>query len=331
MTTRPNELSTVELLRMHKSLHREHGDSKELPGAVVELERALATEMKSRGFPPRHVDTLADAAGTLPDTSTPAPTLNEVQIYVAQSQIGLSHSAVTLSQAIKTNKLYLGVASPVLRPIASSILKAVQREMPPGVEIDLNGDTTSDEYLRTRALYALQLVPSRQRDVIITTAKSMAASFQDAAAAASRVFKTGATPGIPFKVSKQESHEQIVSGVVLEPEAPDATKTEESDADIYSAEEIHKAMIFWMENARSPFTYQHVELGGHPLSPEDVVLLENWQARADFIEGEQAIRKGTWMLTTRVRHPGLWQDIISGKINSWSLGLECLAGFEEAA
>jgi len=326
----PQNVSTPELLRMHKQLHTEAGEAG--TGCYIELERALCTEMQKRGFHPRYTDDLACAAKTLPAADTPQVTADEVFAYVGSGTIGIEPRAVTIGQSISANKLYLGVSSPVLRTVSDSILKAVQRQMPPGVQIELDERMRdSDGYVKAHTLYALQLVPAKQRASIITTAKAYASNFQDAAAAASCVFKSGVNPRVPFRVMKQDTAEQIVTGVVLEPERPDGTRTSDSDADIYSAEEIYKGMVFWMENAGTPFSYHHVDQGGKPLSPEDVVILENWQARAVFSLGGQEIPEGSWLLSTRVRHPGLWADIESGVINSWSLGLHAMAGFFEEA
>jgi len=325
-----SEFSTRELVQMHRDLHNKLS-SYEFT-AAVQRERALVTELSKRGVVSRYIDDLAKAAGTMPpESGAPAPSIEEVLMYAGGKPIGIDPHAVSVVRHVDNGDFQLKVASPALSSISNSILKAVQRQMPPGVEITLHDEYAgSDKYLLVNALYALQLVPAPRREAIVTTAKAYAEEFRLAASKASMVFKAGQDPRIPFRVAKQSAYEQIVTGAVLVPEVPDGTKTPESDADIYAEAEIYKAMVFWMENARAPFAYQHVDHGGKLLSNEDVVLLENWQARADFIEGDQHITKGTWMLSTRVRNPQLWEAIVKGEINSWSIGLECMASFEEA-
>lgn len=335
MTIHPSSMSSVELLRTHRLLHTDQGDSDNAPSWAVAQEKSLCLEMNKRGFPPRYCDSLAKAANTQP-TEAPPPSVEELLMYAHDAVIGVDREAVSLVKSIRSNQLYLGIASPALRPAAMSILKAVQRILPPGVHIALDEQLGQDELIEARAFYALQLIPLSQREPIITTVKAFVSNLKDAAVAASRVFKAGLIPSVPFRVLKQEAIAQqtqhIVTGVVLEPEVPDASKGPDgSDGDIYNGEEIYKAMVWWMENARHPFAYNHVDHGGKLLSPEDVVILENWQTRASFTEGDQVIRKGTWMLTTRVKNAELWQAIEEHKINSWSLGLSAMGALERIA
>lgn len=333
MTSRlhPSVLSTVELLDSHRRLHAEFGDGlATIPSWAVELEKSNCIELQRRGFPSRYCDALAKAATTEPETAA-APSVEELMLYASGSPIGIDPEAVALVRPVKdtlSTQLYLGISSPGLRSIAPSILKAVQRVLPPGVHVALDDQLNHDEFIEVRALYALQLIPAMQRKPIVTTVKAFISSFRESAAAASAVFKTGMDPKVPFRILKQGLSEHIVTGVVLEPEVPDASKTKETEGDIYSEADIYKAMVWWMENARHPFAYNHVDHGGKLLSPEDVVILENWQARSMFTEGDQVIRKGTWMLSTRVRHEELWADIEAHKINSWSLGLNAMGALE---
>jgi hypothetical protein len=314
-----------ELFEIHKSLRKI-----DVNPVAVEQERAVVAEMRRRGFQPRFVDDLAKAAGTEPEGELPPPTVEEVLAYTRKSSVGVLPNAVSIAKPLDGDTLHLSITSPALRSAASSILKAVERQLPPGIKLGLDENLKDDGFVQARALYALQLVPAAEQRSIITTARAIVTGFREEAASVCKVFKAGEDPRVPFRVMKRAQAEQIVTGVVLEPNTPDGTRTDESDADIYSDAVIQKAMYFWVENKGAPFSYHHVDHGGKRLSPEDVILLENWQARSDYIEGDQQVFKGSWMMTTRVRHPQLWSDIDAGRINSWSIGMRGLAGFEEA-
>lgn len=328
--------STADLLRYQREMHRLHGEHVEgaTPLSVVGIERELCKELTKRGLVMRYVDGLAKAAGTVPDQAPP-PTAHEVALYASLNAIGIEPDAVSLVQKLNSSlpELYLAVGSPALRAVAPSILKAVQRMLPPGVRVMPDTDLGGDDFVEVRSLYALQLVPASQRETAISTARAAIRSFQASASAASKIYKSGKDPSVPFTVMKRALPERIVTGVILEPEVPDASRDPElaTDGDIYSEAEIQKAMYWWMENAGQVFSYHHVKHGGKQLTPGDVVILENWQARAMFTEGDQVIRKGAWMLSTRVKNDQLWQDIEEHKINSWSLGISAMGALERIA
>jgi hypothetical protein len=258
-------------------------------------------------------DQLSEAAGTVVKEIS-AITLEDAQYF---------------GQPLTGGQISLSVTSPVLRGMADIVERAIQRTLPEGLYF--GSFPESESYIRTVPAYALQLIPVKDREMVISTMKAFIGEISASAASASRVFKSGVPPTIPFRVHKQYASERIVTGAVMIPEVPDGTKTEESDADIYSEAEVMKAMHWWMENAGQAFSYHHVPLGGTKLAPGEVVILENFQARTAYKEGNQDIPKGTWMLSTRVKNDQLWLDIISGKINSWSVGINALGALERVA
>jgi hypothetical protein len=279
--------------------------------------------MTKRGISPWMKDPLSEAVGTVVKSASEI-TLKDLQ-YFGQP-IGLDPAAVYFGQPLNGGQISLSVTSPVLRGMSDVVERAIRRTLP--AEIDFGVFPESESYIRTVPAYALQLIPVKDRDLVISTVKAFIGEISASAAAASKVFKQGQAPTIPFRVHKQYATERIVTGAVMVPDIPDGTVTKESDADIYSEVEVTKAMYWWMENAGQAFSYHHVPLGGQKLAPGEVIILENFQARTTYKEGGQEIPKGTWMLSTRVRNDQLWTDIVNGKINAWSVGINALGALE---
>ncbi len=116
-----------------------------------------------------------------------------------------------------------------------------------------------------------------------------------------------------FDISKSED-EHIVCGIVYSPDEEDA------QGDQASPEEIRKAAYDFMENVQK-FGTNHVSdsikwaFGKNPLAR----VLENYIAPCDLtIEGEQ-VRKGSWVLITRILSEALWRKIKSREITGYSM------------
>lgn len=102
--------------------------------------------------------------------------------------------------------------------------------------------------------------------------------------------------------------ERYVLGIVLEPE------TEDSQKDIYSAEEIRQAAHKFMEQYGSIGLMHKVALGGR------VAILESWIAPCDFDLNGQHVKKDTWMLAIRVKDDDLWDAVKKGELTGFSIG-----------
>lgn len=112
-------------------------------------------------------------------------------------------------------------------------------------------------------------------------------------------------PVIPV-LEKAKQDEQIVYGIVYEPD------TEDSQGDEASAEEIRKAAYQFMEECQ---TFKVMHKGRNV----KVRILENYIAPVDFkIEG-QSVKKGSWVLVTRILDKKLWKAIKKGKLTGWSM------------
>lgn len=106
-------------------------------------------------------------------------------------------------------------------------------------------------------------------------------------------------------VQKRED-EQIVMGVVYEPNETD------TQGDYTTAEEIMKAAYSFMENG------QQFQLN-HAGKNVEAVVLESYLAPVAFDMGEEQIKKGTWILTSRVKDTEIWKSIRSGEITGYSM------------
>lgn len=116
-----------------------------------------------------------------------------------------------------------------------------------------------------------------------------------------------------FDISKK-ADEHIVCGIVYSPNEEDA------QGDQASAEEIRKAAYDFMENIQK-FGMNHVSdsikwaFGKTPLAR----VLENYIAPCNLtIEGE-AVKKGSWVLITRILSSELWEKIKTEEITGYSM------------
>jgi len=105
---------------------------------------------------------------------------------------------------------------------------------------------------------------------------------------------------------KVEEEQRLVTGIVIEPEV------EDTYGDVISIEEIEKAMIRFMEG--NP----QIRVEHDPDYKPKVVIIENWIEREGRMIGEQFIKIGTWLMTTKVFDNDVWDMIKSGKLNGYS-------------
>lgn len=112
-----------------------------------------------------------------------------------------------------------------------------------------------------------------------------------------------------LQVMKLEHEQRIVRGVVLEPDVVDAQD------DMITADEIQKALHgFMIELQRGSGA-----IGVDHEVQADAVVVEIFQAPVEFMEGEQTIRKGSWVLAVKVFDEALWQSVKSGDRTAFSI------------
>lgn len=102
--------------------------------------------------------------------------------------------------------------------------------------------------------------------------------------------------------------ERYVFGIVLEPDVVD------SQNDTYSAEEVRKAAHRFMAE------YQQIGHQHSAIVTGKIKILESYVAPADFEVGGQTVKKGTWLLATRVDDDELWEAVKSGDLTGYSIG-----------
>ena len=107
--------------------------------------------------------------------------------------------------------------------------------------------------------------------------------------------------------SSEGEDERIVFGVVLEPETVD------SQGDIYSEDVIRKTAYQFMEKYQQ-FGLQHTEM------IDDVRVLESYIAPVDFSVEGKSIKKGTWLMRSRIIDDSIWKAVKDGQITGYSIG-----------
>lgn len=330
-----------ELVPLHTDLHQQFGSAPH--DAIIPGEQRLSNRMRSLGFEHRHKDALSDTAGTT--VENPAePTIDELRYYLERN-ITLMSSAVALVQDTEGGSFYLRVKDEILgENLAKSLLKMVNRWMPPGVKLKKLPTSPVGEFAKVYPTHSLQLCPDYMpREVtlwsVITT------TIRESAAKATTVFKRDADPRINVKVIKSDPNAfgapedgnddwLYVLGEVLVPGEPDRTKTNPdgsetgADADIYDDVEVDKACLWFGSNSQR-FELMHAAVGGAPLDGTEIQVAKNWtQYGATEING-RAISPGTWLLGAYVRG-GVRAMVEDGTLNTWSISASAMAAFEEA-
>lgn len=117
---------------------------------------------------------------------------------------------------------------------------------------------------------------------------------------------------VPIFISKAD--EQIVCGIVYEPNEEDA------QGDKANEEEIRKAAYYFMENVQK-FKVNHK---GKAVR---VKLLESYITPQDIIIAGQKVKKGSWVLTTRILDANIWKAIkVDKTLTGYSMAGIALAG-----
>ena len=110
------------------------------------------------------------------------------------------------------------------------------------------------------------------------------------------------------RIVKADAETHYVTGIVYEP------MVEDSHGNFMTEEEITKAAYWFAKNG------DKVDLQ-HSFEPmEGATVVENWIAKADFKIDEEAIQKGTWLMTVEVADESVWEGIEKGEITGFSMG-----------
>ncbi|KIL72537.1 XkdF-like putative serine protease domain-containing protein [Bacillus badius] len=106
-------------------------------------------------------------------------------------------------------------------------------------------------------------------------------------------------------INKEEEEQQLVYGLVYEPDV------EDSHGDFMTAAEIEKAAHGFMKDARNIDKQHDFNAGVGE-------VVESYIAPADFTIGEQTITKGSWVLVTKASDE-IWEEIKKGAITGYSM------------
>lgn len=108
------------------------------------------------------------------------------------------------------------------------------------------------------------------------------------------------------KITKSDADRRLVYGVVLEPEVIDAHN------DVVSVDEI--------ENAAHNYLIKSRMIGDQHSKPAKADIVESYIAPADLDIGGQQIKKGSWVMVTKVHDDRMWQGIKKGSYTGYSIG-----------
>ena len=147
----------------------------------------------------------------------------------------------------------------------------------------------------------------------ITDAKIKFVSLVDKAANLKKFLITKAEAGKATfttygRIVKADADSHFVTGIVYEP------LTEDAHGNFMTEDEIKKAAYYFAKSGGS------VDLQ-HSFEPlQGATVVESWIAKADFQCGDEAIQKGTWLMTMEIADPEIWGAIEKGDITGFSMG-----------
>lgn len=136
-------------------------------------------------------------------------------------------------------------------------------------------------------------------------------SYVDKGANQKRFFLTKSAEEPTFQkevnvfVNKEDAEQQLVYGVVYEPDVEDSHK------DFMTATEIEKAAHGFLKDARNIDTQHDFESGVGE-------VVESYIAPVDMTIGEEEITKGSWVLVTKASDE-IWEAIQKGDYTGYSL------------
>jgi hypothetical protein len=307
-----------DMIDIHIALHRTFGA--EPSDAVLEGERELSVSLRSLGIEHRYDDKLSKDAGTYVEVQAD-PTLEELAWYLKRMTV---HSnVVMLRQGVEdSSQVFVDINTSLLPGNAvKSVLKALNKMMPPGVMLKTPPKSPKEDFAREMGAYDLVLSPT-YRPVMVVPWKTLIESAPEAVLKEDRlqINMKGIVKFEEVVLKEGEAPERYVLSPVLIPER------EDTQGEIYSKEVVRKACHWWAEHSNQ-FSHRHVLQGGRALNGE-LVALENYLMPATCVVGKEELPEGTWMLGAGVRDDDLWAQVVAGKLTTWSIGADVLSWME---
>ena len=147
----------------------------------------------------------------------------------------------------------------------------------------------------------------------ITDAKISFVSLVDKAANKKQFLITKAEHGSASfasygRIVNADADSHYITGIVYEP------LTEDAHGNYMTEQEITKA-AYWFAKNGNQVDVQH---SFEPL--EKAAVVESYVAPCDMSVGEQASKKGTWMMTVEVDDPDIFEKVQKGEITGFSMG-----------
>jgi SAM-dependent methyltransferase len=119
-------------------------------------------------------------------------------------------------------------------------------------------------------------------------------------------------PGEPyFRIIKIDRKQQIVGGIVYEPDVVD------TQGDWADAADIQKAMYRFMERYAEDTRRIKVL---HKGQVRHFPIVECFQPEADMRRGNQIVKAGSWWMMVKVTDPEVWAEVEAGRLAGFSMG-----------
>ena len=114
-------------------------------------------------------------------------------------------------------------------------------------------------------------------------------------------------------IKSADAFQGLVTGVVLQPDVPDA------QGDIYDALTIREAAHDFMSHYRSArFGTSMGEM--HKTLSDDIEVVESWIQPNSVMMGNTLIKAESWMLTVKVKDQVAKEKVRSGEYRGFSIG-----------
>lgn len=111
---------------------------------------------------------------------------------------------------------------------------------------------------------------------------------------------------IEVEFAKTDEEKQLVYGVVLAPNEVDTQN------DMIFPEEIEKAAHLFLQQSRV--------LGEDHTTVADSEVVESYITPEDTVLQDQEVKKGTWIIVSKIHSDELWKDIKDGHYTGYSIG-----------
>ena len=114
-----------------------------------------------------------------------------------------------------------------------------------------------------------------------------------------------------MNIFKKDLESKLIFGEVLIPE------TEDAQGDIISEEEIAKTARNFLVGYRQQVT----SMGEmHKKEAHGVIVVESYLAPVDFVIEDKDIKKGTWIVVSKINDSKIWDLVKDGKYTGYSIG-----------